>query len=557
MFCTQCNDLICTKCQFSTHKDHNDENIIIDIHTYVEQACGQFDIFQEKFKKFIEISTSNFPIDDTIFEYLSKQKNVIDVLYDDQKKFIHQQFDIFHQRIEILKELELANLSRFRDFFKGKFMDLENKINELVEEKNDVDDFLKERIGELKDFTSLDAFAKEGAVRRIPSDMGVLKNKKQTIMNLFKEYQKHIGDSDKIKRYFQRAVNNLKENKAYELIKVLEKLYNQLDNKYKSVDLQEYMNNIIVELDEYALMNSRNNAPKNIKEILIACFKSKKVLSYNHQSNQLSIIEAEFAGTSIDCFLNFSRSINVNGVLYINGGWDDAKKIPLKYHLSFDPRTNRVMEEPDMLYGHSAHSLVFVPPQYIYCVSGSGIGKCEKYDINAKVWSEMPELNYHRQNSSLFYHNEQYLYVFGGLCWDEQLADFVFVETVERLDIGFGPVEESLRWEVVPTLKAKDNVIISKSVMTVVPISSSKILLVGGMFKDQTYSDDVILFDFEKLEFSLLDDLKLEKQTCFPNKYFLFFGDYAYQFDNEGDIHEFSVKDLTFKVVNHHKPVVA
>ena len=56
MFCTQCNDLICTKCQFSTHKDHNDENIIIDIHTYVEQACGQFDIFQEKFKKWTQFS---------------------------------------------------------------------------------------------------------------------------------------------------------------------------------------------------------------------------------------------------------------------------------------------------------------------------------------------------------------------------------------------------------------------------------------------------------------------------------------------------------------------
>ncbi len=555
MFCSQCNDLICTKCQFSNHKDHNDDNIILDIHTYIEQATNQFEIFQEKFRKFIEISTSNFPIDESIFEYLSKQKNVIDVLYDDHKNYIISQFDIFHKRIETLKELELANVARFRDFFKGKFLDLENKINELVDEKNEVEDFLQERNSELKDFTNLDSFAKEGAVRRIPSDMNVLKTKKQIIMNLFKEYQKHIGESDKIKRYFQRAVMNLKENKAYELIKVLEKLHLQLESKYNSIDLQEYMNNIIVELDEYALVNSRNNAPRNVKEILIACFKSRKVLSYNQQTNMLSIIEAEFHNTANECFLNFSRSINVNGVLYVNGGWDDSRKFALKTHLAFDIKTNKVIEEPEMLYGHSAHSLVFVPPQYIYCVSGSGIGKCERYDINAKLWTELPEVNYHRQNCSLFYHNEQYLYIFGGLCWDDQVADFVFVETVERLDIGFGPVEESMRWEVVPTLKARDNVTISKSVMTVVPISSSKILLVGGMFKDQSYSDDVILFDFEKLEFSLLDDLKLEKQTCFPNKYFLFFGDYAYQFDNEGDIHEFSVKDLTFKVVNHHKPV--
>jgi hypothetical protein len=382
-----------------------------------------------------------------------------------------------------------------------------------------------------------------------------LKSKKQIIMSLFKEYQKNIGDSDKIKRYFQRSIINLKENKAYDLLKVMDKLYSQLDSKYKAIDLQDYMNTIIIELDEFALINSRNNAPKNIKEIFIACFKSKKVLSYNIINNQLNVIEASFKDLSINMFLNFSRSINVNGTLFVNGGWDDSKKSALKYHLSFDSSSWKIVEEPEMLYGHSAHSLIYVPPNYIYVVSGSGIGKCEKYDINSKIWEEIPEINYHRQNTSLFYHNEQYLYAFGGLCWDDSLNDFVFVETVERLDIGFGCNDESYKWEIVPTLKSKDNVIISKSVMTVVPISSNKVLLVGGMFKDQTYSDDIILFDFEKLEFSFLEDLKLEKKTCFPNKYFLFFGDYAYQFDNEGDIHEFSVKDLSFKIVNHHKPI--
>ena len=74
------------------------------------------------------------------------------------------------------------------------------------------------------------------------------------------------------------------------------------------------------------------------------------------------------------------------------------------------------------------------------------------------------------------------------------------VETVERLDIGFGPTEEGLKWDIVPTLKANDAVNISKSVMTVEPISSNKILLIGGMFKDATYSDEIILFDFEKID---------------------------------------------------------
>lgn len=375
LFCVQCNDLICTKCQFGAHKDHNEENVIVDIENYLQQADTQFQVFREKFKKFIEISSSNFPIDETIFEYINKQTNVIDVLYEDQRAFVVNQFDLFHKKVELLKDLEIQNLDRFRNFFKGKFTDLESKITELVEEKTDVDEFLISREKELSDFVNLDNFSKENIVRRIQSDMNNLKSKKQIIMTLFKEYQKNIGDSDKIKRYFQRSILNLKENKAYELIKVLEKLYNQLDTKYKSIDLQEYMNTIIVELDEYALINSRNNAPKNVKDILIACFKSRKVLSYNILNNQLNVIEAAFKDLSINMFLNFSRSININGLLYVNGGWDDSKKIALKYHLVFDNTTWKVTEEPEMLYGHSAHSLIYVPPNYIFVISGSGIGK--------------------------------------------------------------------------------------------------------------------------------------------------------------------------------------
>ena len=52
---------------------------------------------------------------------------------------------------------------------------------------------------------------------------------------------------------------------------------------------------------------------------------------------------------------------------------------------------------------------------------------------HVKVWEEIPEVNYDRQNASLFYHNEQYLYMIGGLCWEETLNDFVFVETVEKI----------------------------------------------------------------------------------------------------------------------------
>ena len=159
------------------------------------------------------------------------------------------------------------------------------------------------------------------------------------------------------------------------------------------------------------------------------------------------------------------------------------------------------------------------------------------------------------KNCTLFYHNEQYLYAFGGLCFDESLGEFIFVETVERIDVGFSDADitKSNKWEIVPTVKSKGSVNISKSIMTVLPIHPNKILLVGGLYKDQTYSDEVILFDFEKSEFSLCEDVKLEKPTCFPSKFFLFQGEFAYQFDNDGDIHEFNIKECSFKIVSQHR----
>ena len=59
--------------------------------------------------------------------------------------------------------------------------------------------------------------------------------------------------------------------------------------------------------------------------------------------------------------------------------------------------------------------------------------------------------------------------------------------------------------------------------------------------------------NFQKNEFSLVDDVKLEKKACFPSKQFLFFSEFAYQFDNEGDIHEFDVKECKFKLVSYSK----
>lgn len=49
--------------------------------------------------------------------------------------FVNIQFENFHKKVELLRQLELNNLDHFKAFFQGKFVDLENKINDLIDEK--------------------------------------------------------------------------------------------------------------------------------------------------------------------------------------------------------------------------------------------------------------------------------------------------------------------------------------------------------------------------------------------------------------------------------------
>lgn len=556
MYCAKCNEIICTKCQFSSHKEHEESQLVVEIQNYLKEAGSQFGSFKTNFENFVELAANNFPIDDKAFEYIAKEKNIIDLIYDDHRNYIINQFEIFHKKINDLQDLELANLDRFKGFFQGKFTDLENKINSIADYNTKILERLNGKIENIENFLHLNTSEKEATVKSIEMFKGKLKKKKQKFVNLIQNYIEESQDSEKLKRYFQRAVMNLKENKTYELIRILDKLHLQLESKYKTIDLQDYLNNIIVELDEYALLNSRNNAPKNVKEILISFFNSKKVISFNVTNNEMTINEADFSNTNYESFLHFSRNININGTLFINGGWREENKIAMKTHLSYETKSKKVYEEAEMIHGHCAHSLLYVPPQYIYCVSGVGTAKCERYDLYSKTWVEIAELNFHRQNTSLFYFNEQYLYAFGGLNWNDDMREFSYIETVERLDVGyFGQTNQIEKWEQIATFKANENITIAKTVMTVIPLSSTKIILLGGMNKDQSYSDDVILFDFENMTFSE-ENYKISKPTCFPNKYFLFFDEFAYQFDNQGDVHEFDVKNQSFRVVSQQKSLL-
>ena len=551
-FCLRCNEAICSKCKHDMkHSDHIED--IKPIKDFVDDTEKQIEIFKVKFENFVDENSRNFPIDDTVKLYVNKQRDVIHKLTQDQIKFINYQFDLFHKQIDTLKQIEDENVQKMKNFFISKLNEFEESVNTLNNEVSRIKTYLATKIENLKNFPKYDLNKKCEIIRGIPLDKETLRNDKKEIMQKFKDYHFSLNQCEKTKRYYHRMLLNIRESKPYQFIKALAKLNTQLDTLYRTQNLNDILSNVIIDIDNFSLVNSRNYISPKFPYINIACFNSNKVLGFDIPNHTLSVNDIDFSDVvSEKKFPIFSRSVNVNELLYINGGFDEEQKVSKKTHLRYNAKENSLVELCPMINGHSAHSIIYVQPKSIIAVSGSGTFKCESYDIMTDKWTEISEINYQRQNATLFVYNEMYLFAFGGLYYDEIANDFVFVETVERFEIDF---DEKTKWEIVPAMKTRNNVNISKSVMTAVPIHPNKILLVGGMLKDQSYSDDVLLFDFEKNEFSLCEDVKLEKKACFPSKHFLFLGDYGFQFDNEGDIHEFDVKECRSRVVTPKKSI--
>jgi hypothetical protein len=390
-------------------------------------------------------------------------------------------------------------------------------------------------------------------MKSVPKDENILNYKKKNIIKYVANFHRESSQIERLKRYFEMFIEKYKENKINDLVRVLEKKNETIRKKYIEVDCHEYLKILIYEFEQISLMSSRNYFNSTSRELFISIVNTNKIFSYNLDAGKYFITEIDFKEMPINRFPNYSRSLILNGNLLVNGGFDEEKKVTLPYFFFYDRLNKSLTRLNDMNFGHSAHSIIYIPPHFVVVVSGSGILKCEKYDMETNSWSELPDINIPRQNCTLFYYNKQYLYAFGGAYWDDVKKSFIYVESVERLDLGFGSVEGAKQWEQLQTYKIGRDINLRKSVMSVLSYTANKILLVAGSISYNTYSDESIVFDFEKNEFQPKEGIILPRKTCFPNKTFMYTGDKAYQMDNEGDVYEFDFLTEKFTIVKENK----
>jgi len=473
-------------------------------------------------------------------------------LYNEQKFKIEEQFEYFKNLLDDLKTIEIEHLTKFKDHLKTIFESILNNYNTLQNENDEVEKTLYSKEQEFIEFQDMDQIKKEQVMKEVIKNEEFLVFKKKNLIKCVANFHKESNLLENLKHYFEIHIGKYKDNKTNDLIKILEKKIDVIGKKYSEMEMETYLKSLFNEFEDISLLSSRNYLNSNSRDLFITIVNTNRLFSYNLDLAKYFITEIEFKDLPINKFPYYSRSLILNGNLLVSGGYDDQTKTTLPYFFFYEKLNKRVTRLNDMIYGHSAHSIISIPPNLIIVVSGSGIHKCEKYDIEDNSWSELPDISTPRQNCTLFYFNKQYLYAFGGAFWDENKKVFVYLESVECLNLGFGTVSGFKGWEEVKTHLNNSNVNIKKSVMTVLSYSANKVLLVGGSNAYNIYSDECVEFDFEKNEFSLRENIKLPKGTCFPNKSFMYFNDKAYQLDNDGHVYEFDFKFDRFNIIKEN-----
>lgn len=76
-----------------------------------------------------------------------------------------------------------------------------------------------------------------------------------------------------------------------------------------------------------------------------------------------------------------------------------------------------------MLYDHTHHMMVLYNTFNIIVIGGDYTSGVEVYNFGKEKWEIMPSLSHERGYGCAYLHNEQYLYVFGGVTQNKKQCD--------------------------------------------------------------------------------------------------------------------------------------
>ena len=229
---------------------------------------------------------------------------------------------------------------------------------------------------------------------------------------------------------------------------------------------------------------------------------------------------------------------NYENFFYFSGGQEYIKEAS-KLFLSIskkDPNQNP-NKLPSMLNPHWNHSMI-ADKEKVYVIGGYNSNKCEVYDIQAKAWSELPDLLSPERQRSMLFIEKNFLYCFMGLSQNGML------DSVERLNLD----NIKTGWERI-NIDNSENLILKFYGAGIIRMSEeNKILFIGG--KKENSNEEVYkrsIYEFSLDDFKMtLSDFKIENDLEFvENKLYPIDGTDYGNFINIGDGYLISMPSLS------------
>ena len=225
--------------------------------------------------------------------------------------------------------------------------------------------------------------------------------------------------------------------------------------------------------------------------------KNQKIIRKNTTLNK------EEHGYSL--FPEGSRHILIENNLYIIGGTNHVRQ-PINFVLEYNILYGTLKRLPDMNFNHSYHTVEYLENfDSIISIGGENSNQCEIMNLEDKKWRKLPNLNYPRANTNIYYNNlTSELFVLFGICgiMCEKINYSDSIEVLELNNIKKGWI--IIDYYKTPGLNLKVNYCMT------MPFTKEQLLIYGGSNMRSFTKNIYALFHMTKNECNKVDTQTME-----------------------------------------------
>ena len=276
--------------------------------------------------------------------------------------------------------------------------------------------------------------------------------------------------------------------------------------------------------------------PKDIKK---AYFENNKFIGSfifdNQDYLEIAIVDTSTQTTNLFRYSNeecselkkfnyFSAICNGKNKLFISGGEiqkdpslneknDVLKDFYMIDLLNTEDHKIEPIKLKDLIEPRTWHSMIYVPPKYIFIVGGTNSNTVELYDIDNDEISHDSELCEQRNECTLCLVNNIYLYAFSGF-----ILHHTFINSIERCNLR----REHREWEYVDFI-LKDHIVFNPSFFGVGYFGDDKLILLAGN-EDPDEKNQNYIYTFKNDERDIIEEypqLKNDFMNIYREKFYI------------------------------------